>query len=71
MRLDGYNQLEYLTGKSDKSARNDFYYFNDDGLLVAMRMENWKIVFCEQRAPGGFDVWKDPSCACGCPRCST
>lgn len=60
VRLDGYNQLEYLTGKSDKSARNDFYYFNDDGLLVAMRMENWKIVFCEQRAPGGFDVWKDP-----------
>ncbi|KAK69288.1 HAMP domain protein [Bordetella bronchiseptica 980-2] len=60
VHLDGYNQLEYLTGKSDKSARNDFYYFNDDGLLVAMRMENWKIVFCEQRAPGGFDVWKDP-----------
>ncbi|WP_165645801.1 arylsulfatase [Bordetella bronchiseptica] len=60
VHLDGYNQLEYLTGKSDKSARNDFYYFNDDGLLVAMRMENWKVVFCEQRAPGGFDVWKDP-----------
>jgi arylsulfatase len=60
VHLDGYNQLDYLTGKSDKSARDDFYYFNDDGLLVAMRFENWKIVFCEQRAPGGFAVWSDP-----------
>ena len=60
VHLDGDNQLDYLTGKSDKSARDDFYYFNDDGLLVAMRFENWKIVFCEQRAPGGFAVWSDP-----------
>lgn len=60
VHLDGYNQLPYLTGKSDKSAREDFYYFNDDGLLVAMRYENWKVVFCEQKAPGGFAVWKEP-----------
>ncbi|WOB71404.1 arylsulfatase [Achromobacter xylosoxidans] len=60
VHLDGYNQLDYLTGKSDKSARDDFYYFNDDGLLVGMRFENWKVVFCEQRAPGGFAVWSDP-----------
>ncbi|QII85492.1 arylsulfatase [Bordetella hinzii] len=60
VHLDGYNQLDYLTGKSDKSAREDFYYFNDDGLLVAMRFENWKVVFCEQRQPGGFGVWQDP-----------
>lgn len=60
VHLDGYNQLEYLTGKSDKGAREDFYYFNDDGLLVAMRFENWKVVFCEQKAPGGFAVWKEP-----------
>jgi len=60
VHLDGYNQLAYLTGKDDKSARNDFYYFNDDGLLVAMRFDNWKVVFCEQKAPGGFAVWKEP-----------
>ncbi|OZI42582.1 arylsulfatase [Bordetella genomosp. 5] len=60
VHLDGYNQLDYLTGKSDKSARNDFYYFNDDGMLVAMRYGDWKAVFCEQQAPGGFAVWKDP-----------
>ena len=52
--ISAIRQLDYLTGKSDKSARDDFYYFNDDGLLVGMRFENWKVVFCEQRAPGGF-----------------
>jgi len=58
--LDGYNQLDYLAGKSSKSARTDFYYFNDDGDLVAMRYDDWKIVFAEQRKPGGFDVWREP-----------
>jgi arylsulfatase len=58
--LDGYNQLDYLTGKADKSARNEFYYFNDDGDLVSMRYGDWKIVFAEQRAPGGFAVWQEP-----------
>jgi arylsulfatase len=58
--LDGYNQLDYLTGKSPKSARNDFYYFNDDGDLVAMRYDDWKIVFAEQRRPGGMVVWANP-----------
>ncbi|WP_409312078.1 arylsulfatase [Pseudomonas putida] len=60
VHLDGYNQLDYLTGKTDKSARDEFYYFNDDGELVSMRFGNWKLVFCEQRAPGGFAVWSEP-----------
>jgi arylsulfatase A-like enzyme len=58
--LDGYNQLDYLTGKSPKSARSEFYYFDDDGDLVAMRYGDWKLVFVEQRAPGGWAVWQDP-----------
>ncbi len=58
--LDGYNQLDYLTGKSDKSARKDFYYFDDDGNLVATRFDDWKVVFHEQPAPGGFAVWQTP-----------
>lgn len=58
--LDGFNQLDYITGKSDKSARSDFYYFDDDGDLVAIRYDDWKVVFKEQRAPGGFQVWQDP-----------
>jgi arylsulfatase len=60
VHLDGYDQLPYLTGQQDKSARKEFIYFNDDGQLVAMRYENWKIVFCEQRAEGTFAVWREP-----------
>jgi arylsulfatase len=60
VHLDGYNQLPYLTAKEPKSARRDFVYFNDDGDLVALRYENWKIVFMEQRAPGTLLVWGDP-----------
>ena len=60
VHLDGYNQLPYLTGQQPKSARDEFFYFNDDGLLVAYRYGNWKAVFCEQRRPGGFEVWANP-----------
>jgi arylsulfatase A-like enzyme len=70
VHLDGYNQLPLLTGKTDKSARDEFYYFDDDGELVAMRYdivlpdatvpEAWKIVFCEQKAPGGLQIWMEP-----------
>jgi arylsulfatase len=58
--LDGYNQLDYLMGKTDKSARNEYYYFNDDGDLVAMRFGDWKLIFEEQRQPGQFAVWANP-----------
>ncbi|BCF88924.1 arylsulfatase [Paraburkholderia largidicola] len=58
--LDGYNQLPYLEGKQEKSERKEFYYFDDDGVLVDMRYEDWKFVYCEQRAPGGFAVWNNP-----------
>jgi arylsulfatase A-like enzyme len=60
VHLDGYNQLSYLTGQSPKGARDEFYYFNDDGELVAMRYGNWKVVFCEQRAPGNLNIWMEP-----------
>ncbi|MGT2471319.1 arylsulfatase [Paraburkholderia terrae] len=58
--LDGYNQLPYLEGKQTKSDRKEFYYFDDDGVLVDMRYGDWKFVYCEQRAPGGFAVWNNP-----------
>ncbi|EJM44175.1 arylsulfatase A family protein [Pseudomonas sp. GM33] len=60
VHLDGYNQLDYLTGKAKSGARKEFYYFNDDGVLVASRFGDWKAVFCEQRKPGGFEVWSEP-----------
>ncbi len=60
VHLDGYNQLPYLTGEQPTSARNRFFYFNDDGDLVALRYENWKVVFEEQRAPGTMRIWAEP-----------
>ncbi|WP_455284061.1 arylsulfatase [Cupriavidus necator] len=60
VHLDGYNQLPLLTGQTNKSVRDEFYYFNDDGDLVAMRFGSWKVVFCEQATSGGFQVWQDP-----------
>jgi len=60
VHIDGYNQLPYLTGQETKSPRRGFFYFNDDGDLVALRIENWKIVFEEQRAPGTLQVWAEP-----------
>jgi arylsulfatase len=60
VHLDGFNQLAYLTGQTENSPRRGFFYFNDDGDLVCMRYENWKIVFMEQRAPGTLRVWAEP-----------
>ncbi|MFV0477302.1 MAG: arylsulfatase [Parahaliea sp.] len=59
VHLDGYNFLPYLTGKSEASPRENFFYFSDDGKLLSMRTGDWKLVFAEQRARR-FDVWRDP-----------
>jgi arylsulfatase A-like enzyme len=60
IHLDGYNLLPYLTGKEKKSPRQGFIYFDDDGNLVALRFDNWKVVFMEQRCPGTLRVWAEP-----------
>ena len=57
--IDGYNQLDYLTGKSKESARKEFIYVNDDGDIVAIRYNNRKAVFLENRGQG-FGVWREP-----------
>jgi len=60
VHLDGYNFLPYLTGSDEKSPREEFFYFSDDGDLTALRYDNWKIVFAQQRAPGTMLVWSEP-----------
>jgi arylsulfatase A-like enzyme len=60
VHLDGYNQLPYLTGQQERGARKEFVYIDDDGDIVALRYENWKIVFEEQRAPGTLRIWAEP-----------
>jgi len=49
-----------LTGQADKSPRREFFYFDDDGDLVAVRYENWKIMFMEQKTPGTLQIWSQP-----------
>ena len=60
VHLDGYNLLPYLTGEEEASPRKSFFFFSDDGDLLAMRQDNWKIVFMEQRSPGTLGVWFEP-----------
>jgi arylsulfatase len=60
VHLDGYNLLPYLTGKEKKSPRPGFIYFSDDGDLVALRYNNWKAVFMEQRRTGTLEIWAEP-----------
>jgi arylsulfatase A-like enzyme len=68
VHLDGYDQSQFLTSASGsaannngvKSARDRFFYSDDDGLLVAMRQGDYKYVFSEQRAPGTMQVWAEP-----------
>jgi len=59
VHLDGYNFLPYFRGETDVGPRREFFYFSDDGNLVGLRYNNWKVVFAEQRAHG-MDVWQDP-----------
>jgi arylsulfatase len=58
--LDGYNLVPYLTGQTEKSPRDSFLYINDDQQLTALRYDNWKIVFMEQRVQGTFRIWAEP-----------
>jgi arylsulfatase len=67
VHLDGYNLLPYLTGEVAKSPRNQFFYFSDDGDLVAFRYDNWKIVFMQQRMPGTLALWGEPFVATRIP----
>ncbi len=57
--IDGYNQLDYLSGKAKESPRNEFWYVNDDGQVVAARYQDWKVVFLENRGVA-FGVWREP-----------
>ena len=60
VHLDGDNLVPYLTGQTQKSPRESFIYINDDQQVVALRYDNWKMVFMEQRVPGTLRLWADP-----------
>ncbi|WFU59965.1 arylsulfatase [Bradyrhizobium pachyrhizi] len=52
--LDGINQTDYLSGKSDKSPRDHFLYYSGKE-PSAVRYKNWKMYFAMvSDAPSGF-----------------
>ncbi|WP_156438059.1 arylsulfatase [Bradyrhizobium valentinum] len=52
--LDGVDQTEYLSGRSEKSARDTFFYYSGKD-PSAVRYKNWKIYFTMvSDAPQGF-----------------
>jgi len=60
VHLDGYNFLPYLTGIEKEGPRNEIFYFSDDGDLTALRYDDWKLIFLEQRATGTMRTWSEP-----------
>ncbi len=60
VHLDGYNMLPHLIGKEKDGPRHELFYFSDDGDLTALRYNDWKLIFMEQKTAGGFRVWMDP-----------
>jgi len=60
VHLDGYNILPLLTGEVKESPRKEIFYFSDDGDLTALRYQDWKLIFMEQKAVGTFRVWMEP-----------
>jgi arylsulfatase len=58
--IDGLSLLAYITGEAKESPRKAFFYFSDDGDLLALRFDNWKVVFMEQRCHGTLQVWAEP-----------
>jgi arylsulfatase A-like enzyme len=68
VHLDGFDQSQFLRNVSGtaannngtKSARDRFFYADDDGLLVGMRWGDYKYVFSEQRMQGTMGLWAEP-----------
>jgi arylsulfatase A-like enzyme len=59
VHIDGYNLLPHLTGKVKESPRRLFVYPTDGGEICAIRYDDWKLVYMEQRTKR-MDIWRDP-----------
>jgi arylsulfatase A-like enzyme len=61
VHLDGYNLTDHLKDPDNTpSPRKEIFYFSDDGDLTALRYNDWKAIFMEQKAQGTFRVWMEP-----------
>ena len=59
VHMDGFNMLPYLTGETAESPRETFFYISDDGDILAIRHNDWKVVLMEQRAKQ-LATWMEP-----------
>lgn len=61
VHLDGYDLTEHLMDpEGTPSPRKEIFYFSDDGDLTALRYEDWKLIFMEQRAEATLQAWIEP-----------
>ena len=58
--LDGYNNLALWTGQTDKSARREFFYY-DESDLMAVRVDGWKLHIGVKHHGSWFDEKSYPS----------
>jgi arylsulfatase len=58
--IDGYSLMPLLTGERKESPRKFFVYISDDGDVLGVRFDNWKVVFMEQRCQGPMQIWAEP-----------
>jgi len=59
VHLDGHSMVGHLT-KGESSPRKGFIYWTDEGEVAALRVDNWKAVFMEQRVEGTLQIWSEP-----------
>ncbi|MEE4258060.1 MAG: arylsulfatase [Bacteroidales bacterium] len=59
VHLDGYNFMPYFAGE-EEPQRSEIFYFSDDGDLTALRYDDWKLIFMEQKTEGTLKVWAEP-----------
>jgi arylsulfatase len=59
VHIDGFNLVPFWKGEVKENPRKAFLYWSDDGDLLALRYEQWKVTFSEQRSQG-MSVWQDP-----------
>ncbi len=60
VHLDGYNFLPYLSGQDAKGPRDEIFYFSDTGDLTALRYNDWKAIFLEQKEEDTLRAWIEP-----------
>ncbi|MDZ7596856.1 MAG: arylsulfatase [Desulfobacterales bacterium] len=61
VHLDGYDLTAHLKDpQATPSPRKEIFYFSDDGDLTALRYDDWKLIFMEQRVEGTLQAWAEP-----------